>query len=505
MKSITLLLFIFTTTAFADTALTTRLRKNDNYDQIYEKVTAKGSDPMISEASTKFQDAWAIQKKLEKDPNSRAKMYYQEDVDAKPCSSCPKYLDLVLEVNKIVEKTKDQDVQSANEKMVALTKLKFLYYTVKSTDVDNNVTCKTYNTMLPSERASFERGTLKLAAEEALALPDVSSVQFYEGAGKEVHYYYKGEGAEANNVVEVVIMPDGKAIMKYYKYDSGFNLPSMGDVPKEYIAASDEDNYIKFNPTIETENMVLPTDIGFGSIGTKHSVSDNLDLKNKTDFSFNKQETNVSLADKDGHKYVVVEGENITDGKKKVDAIVNYDFDLAKDSDLKLGTGVGNTTETISEKISDGVTNKQSVRLGLTDHNHEYINVKTFVDAEGVSSVSVGNKYKIGEGSIGADVEVTREGARSYKIDALDQGYLSAAGIRYTEDALGSRTYGVSTGVTMDKSLRLSTEYSRSDTVGQAVSLNLQKKVSENTSMVLSVGKSEKEGATLMYQFQSKF
>lgn len=121
MKSITLLLFIFTTTAFADTALTTRLRKNDNYDQIYEKVTAKGSDPMISEASTKFQDAWAIQKKLEKDPNSRAKMYYQEDVDAKPCSSCPKYLDLVLEVNKIVEKTKDQDVQSANEKMVDLT------------------------------------------------------------------------------------------------------------------------------------------------------------------------------------------------------------------------------------------------------------------------------------------------------------------------------------------------------------------------------------------------
>lgn len=505
MKSLILLFFIFSTTAFADTALTTRLRKNDSYDQIYQKVSTTGSDPTISEASSKIKEAWAAQKKLEEDPNARAKMYYQENVDAKPCSSCPKYLDLVLEVNKIVEKTKDQDVQSANEKMVALTKLKFLYYTVKSTDEDNNVTCKTYNPMLPGERESYERGSLTLAAEQALALPDVNSVQFYEGRGKEVHYYYKGEGAEANNVIEVVIMPDGKAIMKYYKYDNGFNLPALGDVPRDRIATGDKDNYIEFKPTVETKNMVLPTDIGFGSMGTKYSITDTLDLRNKTEFAFNKQETNVSVADKDGNKFVVLEGENITDGKKKVDAVVNYDFGLSDDSKLKLGTGVGNTTETNTNDFSDGVTNKQSVRLGLTDHNNEYITTKTFVDSEGVSAVNLGSKYKAGDGSVGGNVELTREGARTYKVDVLDQGYLSNAGIRYTEDALGTKTYGVSSGVALDKSLRLSTDYSRSDSVGQAVSLNLQKKVSENTSMVLSVGKSEKDGATVMYQFQSKF
>lgn len=505
MKNLILLVFIFSTTAFADTALTTRLRKNDSYDQIYEKVHSSGSDPEIAAASAKAQEAWEAQKKLEEDPNARAKMYYQENVDAKPCSSCPRYLDLILEVNKIVEKTKDESVQSANEKMVALTKLKFLYYTVKSTDEDNNVTCKTYSPMLPGERSSYERGSLTLAAEQALALPDVNSVQFYEGRGKEVHYYYKGEGAEANNVVEVVIMPDGKAIMKYYKYDDGLNLPTMGDVPRNKLGLGDKDNYIEFKPTVKTENFVLPTDVGFGSMGTKYSISDNLDLKNKTDFAFNKQETNLSLADKDGKKYVIVEGQNITDGKKKVDAVVNYDFDLSKDSDLKLGTGVGNTTETVTEDFSDGVTNKQSVRVGITDHNNEYLRVKTFVDAEGVSSVSVGNKYKVGEGSIDADIEMTRDGTKTYKVDVLEQSYFTSAGIKYSEDDLGAKTYGVNTGMALDKSLRLSTEYSRSDSVGQAVSLNLQKKVSENASMVLSVGKSEKDGATVMYQFQSKF
>jgi hypothetical protein len=359
--------------------------------------------------------------------------------------------------------------------------------------------------MLPGERESYERGSLKLAAEQALALPDVNHVQFYEGRGKEVHYYYKGEGAEANNVIEVVIMPDGKAIMKYYKYDNGFNLPALGDVPRDRIATGDKDNYIEFKPTVETKNMVLPTDIGFGSMGTKYSLTDTLDLRNKTEFAFNKQETNVSVADKDGNKFVVLEGENITDGKKKVDAVVNYDFGLSDDSKLKLGTGVGNTTETNTNDFSDGVTNKQSVRLGLTDHNNEYITTKTFVDEQGVSAVNLGSKYKAGDGSVGGNVEITREGSKTYSIDVLDQGYLSNAGIKYSQDDLGAKTYGVNSGVALDKSLRLSTEYSRSDSVGQAVSLNLQKKVSENTSMVLSVGKSEKDGASVMYQFQSKF
>lgn len=77
--------------------------------------------------------------------------------------------------------------------------------------------------------------------------------------------------------------------------------------------------------------------------------------------------------------------------------------------------------------------------------------------------------------------------------------------LKYSQDAFDKKTYGVNAGVAVDKSLRLSTEYSRSESVGDAISLNLQKKVSENTSMVLSVGKSDKEGANVMYQFQSKF
>lgn len=505
MKSIVILLFILSTTAFADTALTTRLRKNDKYDKFYKKVNTTEKDPTLSQATSKLKEAWQAQKQLEIDPSARAKMYYQENVDAKPCSSCPKYLDLILEINKIVEKSKDEDIQSANEKMVALTKLRFLYYTVKSTDSESNVSCKTYNPMLPAERSTYERGTLSLAAEQALVLPDVQNVQYYEGKGKEVHYYYKGEGKEANNVIEVVIMPDGKAIMKYYKYDDGLNLPMLEFEPKQKAVTQKKDNYFEFKPTLKTENYIFPTDINFGSMGVKHAITEKFDLKNTTEFGFNKQETNVSISDKDGTKYVVIEGENITDGKKKVDAVVNYDIDLAKDSNLKLGAGVGNTTETISEKISDGLTNKQSFRLGLTDHNNDYIKVKTFVDDSGVSSVSVGNKLKVGEGAVGADVELKRDGTKSYSVDVLNQSYLNAAGFTYSVDEAKSRSFGVNAGFEVNESLNFKTEYTRSDTSGQAVSVMFQKKISENTSMVLSVGKSEADGATVLYQFKSKF
>lgn len=495
---------MFTLKASADSALTTRLRQNDTYDKIHSKIDTTATDENISEFSERAEAAFESQKQLSTDPNARAKMYYQETVDAKPCASCPKYLNLILEVNKIVEKMPDSSVQNANEKIIALTKLKFLYYTVKSTDEDNKVSCKTYNPMLPGERRSYERGTLSLAAEEALTLPDVANVQLYEGPGKEVHYYYKGEGNEADNVIEVVVMPDGKAVIKYYKYDNGLQLPTMGAavLKKNEVRG---DNYIDFNPTVKTESYVLPTDIGFGEMGTKYSISDDLDVKNKTAFSFNKQETNVSVLDKDGNKYVIIEGENITDGKKKVDAVVNYDFDLAKDSQVKLGTSLANTTETITEDLSEGVTNKQSVRLGITDHNNEYVKVRTYVDADGVSSVGIGNKMKVADGSIGVDYEFGRDGSKIYKVDVLDQGVLGNAGVNFTEDMYGERSYGVSAGVKLDKSLRLSTDYSRSETGGTSVKVNLQKKISENTSMVLSVGRSREDGASILYQFETKF
>lgn len=505
MKILWAALIIYSNTLYAETALTNRLRQYETYDKLYTKIDNTTSDSTVSDFSSKVSAAFEAQRQIADDPNARAKLYYQDEVEAKPCSSCPKYLDLILEVNKIVEKTKDTNVQNANEKMIALTKLKFLYYTVKSTDDKNNVTCKTYNQMLPGEKNSYERGSLNLAAEEALALPDVSSVQLYEGKGKEIHYFYRGEGNEADNVIEVVISPDGKATLKYYKYDNGLNLPSMGDVPTEKQVAARGDNYLEMKPSLKTENYILPTDIGFGAMGRKYSISEDLDLKNETEFGFNKQETNVSVLDKDGNKYLVVEGENITDGKKTVDAVVNYDFDLAKDSNLKLGTSLGNTTESVSADLSDGVTNKQSVRVGITDHNHEYIKVKTYVDETGVSSVGLGNKYKVGDGFVGGDVELGKDGSKKYNVDIMDDRYMGSVGLSYAESIQGERSFGASVGKNIDPSLRLSTDFTRSEQSGAAVKLNLQKNISENTSMVLSLGKSEEEGASVLYQFETKF
>lgn len=505
MKSLILALLIFSTQVYADSALTNRLRKNEAYNNIYSQVGESASNTNLDQLSAQVTEAYEHQKKIANDPSARAQLYYQEEVTAKPCPHCPKYLDLVLEVNKIVEKTKVENVQKDNEKMIALTKLKFLYYTVKSVDEDNNVTCQTFDQMLPGERKSYTKGKLNLAAEEALALPGVNSVQQYLGEGKEVHYFYKGEGNEADNVIEVVMMPDGTSTIKYYKYDNGLNLPYLGEIPKDKEKAPRGDTYVEFNPTVKTEHYVLPTDIGFGSMGTKYSITDDLDLKNTTEFAFNKQDTNVSVLDKEGNKYVVIEGQSITDGVKTIDAVVNYDFDLSKESNLKLGTSIGNTTETLSENLDDGITNKQSVRVGITDHDNEYVKIKTFIDGDKVTGVGVGNKMKINDGSVGTEVEFNRDGSKKYKIDIMDKAFSGSAGLTYEESIYGDRSVGVNVGANIDPSLRLSTDFSRSDTGGKSVALNLQKKINKHVSMVLSVGKSDEDGANILYQVEAKF
>jgi hypothetical protein len=455
----------------------------------------------------KVKQGIAEQKLLEVDPDARAKLYYQEDVDAKACSHCPKYLDLISQVNKIVEKSKDGSIKSENDKLIALTKLKFLYYTVKTTYDNHFFLCKSYSQMSASEELEYQKGSMNLAVEQALALPNIKDVQLYEGEGKEVHYYYQGEGIESDNVIEVVMFPNGESKIKYYKYERKNDLPSfVANFSKAIVAPIQVNNdNLKTFSSDETNNFALPADSNVSSKGTTIALTNTLNLKNTNDFSTDKKKVNISFEDNEGKKYVEMVGTGNISGEKVVDAVVNYDIELNKDSGLKIGSSIGNNLETTGN-LADGIINKQSVKLGLTDHNNEYATLRTYMDSDGVLGVEVGNKFKAGTGSIANDVQLSRDGTKTYKVDVLDQGYLSNASFSYKESGLtGDRSFGASAGIKVDSSLRLKTDYSQSKIEGQSIAVGFEKAISKTTSMVLAVSQGDKAGYSVLYQLQTKF
>lgn len=509
MKLMILISMIFSSSvALAETALTTRLRQNGKYDEVYQKIKSDSDNKELTDFTAKAQEAYKKQKQMNLDPNYRAKLYYESQTEQKPCQHCPEYLDLISEVNKIVEKTKVSDVKKDNQRMIELSRLKFLYYVVKSTEESNDGGCREHLRVLPQELNKIKKGKVILAAEEALALPDVSSVQFYEGKGKDVHYYYKGEGIESDNIIEVHVRSDGTAVVRYYKYDSADQLPDLGTSVATSTGTEDkkDENFLVVKPEVVTENLVLPTDVKILKAGTMTQLNEAVGLRHSTEISYNEQATSVGLEDSTGFTYLGLKGKNITDGKKQAEAFVNSEFDLNKEEGLKLGISAGTAVET--EDIKKGLTDfkqTQSMRLGLTDHNNEYFTVQTVIDDKGVDQINLGNMYKVGDGKVGTSVELNQSGDKTYRINVADQGYINEGGMRFSNLESGERIYGAKAGVQIDKRTLLSTDYSHSTVSGNSVAVNFERRISETTSMVLTVNENEKTGTSVMYQFQAKF
>lgn len=492
-----IIIFAFTTFANAQTALTKELLKYEIYKNIYDSI--KG-DEQLSNASNTIQEALAKQKDLEANPTSRAKLFYQGKETAAPCSHCPKYLDLVMQVNTIVEKIEPSDIAVANEKLIQLTKLKFLYYIIKSND-PSNYYCNKYSPIMGLNE-ELKKGSVTLLAEKALALPSVTDVQIYDPKASEAHYFYQGEGEEGNTIIEVVIDYKSKsATMKYYRYDNGFNIPTLEALPDN----PDKDG-ITLAPSIETENLVLPTDIKIGTAKSKLALPGGLVLSHKTDIGFNQQKTLVTLGGTSAEQLLVVEGINNSGGSKIGTAVVNMGFELDKDSGLKLGTVVGTKLETTGDSFASvGLKNNQNIELGLTDHNNEYFRVKTVLDDAGISQYSGSNKFRLGDGSVGSDITVGRDGDRSVGVTVEKQGIFNSVGARYLKTSSGERKYIASAETSLAKDTILKTEYSKGDNQDASVALNFERKISETTSMVLTVNSSTGSGGTsFLYQFQSK-
>jgi len=84
-------------------ALEQDLTKFSDYVKIRDSIK---NDEEINNGTSKLQDLIEEQKRIDRDPTARAKLFYERQANQEPCSHCPKYLNLIEAVNQIVEKVK---------------------------------------------------------------------------------------------------------------------------------------------------------------------------------------------------------------------------------------------------------------------------------------------------------------------------------------------------------------------------------------------------------------
>lgn len=177
------------------------------------------------------------------------------------CIHCPKYILLTEKVNQIVEKLqKNPDVINHSEVPVKVNKLKFMYYTEVLNQDDGSKSCKRFHDITPDLRPTKFDGQFQLIAEDVLKFSDVTEIQYRNPKLEEVVYYYRGEGADKNLIVQAIMTKDGGKL-RYFRYyptskeENPYNLPDLG-------ASASVQNTSSVGETssrpIENSNLVAP-------------------------------------------------------------------------------------------------------------------------------------------------------------------------------------------------------------------------------------------------------
>ncbi len=477
----TLCFFILLSTSAFSAELETQLKKIPLFNSL-STTTENNED--AKKAGQALKQLWD-QRNAPEDPNKEARLYYTSNVESKPCSHCPKYLNLTLEINKIVEKAKeDKDTALENDAFIQLSKLKFLYYVVRSESEQGGIECQQLGqqTLQPVKLD----GNFKMIKETMVKMPEMTDFQYYPRGQEEVYYYYRGEGANANILIEVVMNKDGSANLRYYEFEaSDGSTLYMKQLQREKKFAGKKDDKPKdnfFQPTLEvkTGDTLIPSDITLLKAGAKTQIAEDLNVKLDHQASVNEQSASFAFEKDNGQKWIVVEGKNITDGGKSLKTLVPVEIELMEESKLKINASLENTlsVNSIADAKKGNISATQTIKLGLTDHDNEYFNIKAEVDAEGLSKTTLQNKFSLGENSsIGSSVTMDRAGNKSFSVN----------------NVTNVSTYGkltTSFGVASDNKYFAETQF--------------EKKISETTSLVVGskIGRDDKS-FTLMWQ--SKF
>ena len=467
------------------------LEKNKSYKTLIDKVKDNSPTVQSKEEMAKINqaiDAYLDEKNNPKIP-SKTELVRQAELDMKSCPTCQSYMNLSANVNEILAKLdKGKNVADANKLSLELNHLNFLYYVVKFDNPIGGISCNKYGNISRIQESKFP-GSFNLMAEEVFDLPNVNEVQYIPEGGKEVVYLYRGVGSDNNRVFEVHLLPEGKAFIREYEYTpssaereselASNNLRTLlTKIKKPAEEPSKPDNYIDIGVKLHTRDTVIPTDLEVVKAQTKTEIAPDLVLGTKTLMSFNEQSTEVSVSNKEGEAWLQVNAKNKTEGKHELVTIIPLTINVDKESKLNLSgslkTELGVTRET------GLMESAKTINMGLTDHNHKYIEVEVYQRTnDNYSKVSLNNNLKLGEK------------------DSIN--------LTYSQDNLGVKSYTIGKDTSLGNFGHLKTEFGSGTNTKKFI--NIQHEVAIGKASTLSIGARVEDGRQVntMFQFKSKF
>jgi len=340
-----------------------------------------------------------------------------ETTETSDCSHCPAHLKLVGSVNQVLEKMQGRvDIRNSSPKLPhQIQKLKFLYYSVKSKDLDGQIKCQNVGFqpfIYPHQRMN---GEFEFAFEDVFQYDTVDGLTLYSPSGEETVYYYRGDGDEKDLIIEARVGRDRTTKFKFYKYYPSLkelkerNLPDFSYVPSPALgedklppkvtdesqredssqqASSGTKFKVNLDPKIEMRNKIIPKDFKIGTANFSQVITDEMSFEAETELSLAKGNRAKFQINQNGKAEGSLELTTMLNGQTKYAATVPYE--------IKVLDGVFENSSykargAISER-SDG----RALSLYLTDDQVELIRADVAQDkTTGKSSVIVTKKMVI--------------------------------------------------------------------------------------------------------------
>ena len=354
-------------------------------EEAQNKILSNYVDPM---AITKIENfvKEGIEAKKE-----NPKFLMEEEANSSSCGHCPKHMELANSVNNIVEAMKkNPDVAKHQEVPLAINRLRFMFYQIKSRDEDGTVSCTRYRDITPDLRPTKLDGDMELMAQDVFKFNAVASAQLIDPSKEEIIYYYRGEGNQKNIIVQAVLTKDGGKFRYYYyrpteKEKNPYNLPSMGHdesaddatiKKKKYtgpeMKMTEQDKIdsrntfdISVDPALETRLAVLPTNLKIAKGTVSQGVNGTgLRLNAGSSLSLKGNEANINIQSEEGKKFVELDVATGLDGVTTAKVTVPYE--------VRLSTEDKPESVKVKGKFEEEMT-QQAVTLALTSGSIEHV------------------------------------------------------------------------------------------------------------------------------------
>lgn len=401
---------------------------------------------------------------------SAPQLIYEDKVDDKPCDHCPKFLNLAKEVNKIVANVKSSDsVAVANDQIIQVNKLKFLYYVVRSESDTGKVNCKTRGEK-DSLNAPALNGQFHTVSDTMMNIKSVTDAQFIPAGNEEVYYYYRGEGPSSNVVVEVKMNKDGTSRLRYFDYSAIDGSTTYRKLPDLPMSKSPMDA-ITLGVDAKAAQGVVPVK---ASVKSQFTIAGGLDVQTTQQVSAAEQSTAIVLLNASGSGMATLSAKNTTAGGKSVLASLPIEIKMDDQSSLKLSGVVENEFSRADSGTGD---NRQTLAMALSDKDHQYLNVKTESTNAG-RSLEVSSLYKLNDST--------------------------TLGAGYTRAGDGTRTYNINNTAKFDSGT-LTTSFGRSGDKVTYVQSQFEKKIGDSSSLVLSMKLDSEQSKTYTLSYEKKF